>query len=53
MFGAMTDFDISSTYDAQADVVLYEGDCQDLLASIPSDSIDLIVTSPPYNLGKK
>lgn len=47
------DIEISKTYDARVDVVLYEGDCQELLSSIPSESIDLIITSPPYNLGKK
>jgi site-specific DNA-methyltransferase (adenine-specific) len=29
----------------------YLGDCLDLLAQLPSGSIDSIVTSPPYNLG--
>ncbi len=28
--------------------VLLTGDCKDLLRSIPDDSVDLIVTSPPY-----
>lgn len=27
------------------------GDCLDLLAQLPTDSVDVIVTSPPYNLG--
>ena len=27
------------------------GDCLDVLATLPEDSIDVIVTSPPYNLG--
>ena len=30
---------------------LIEGDCLEILPSIPAESIDLIVTSPPYNLG--
>lgn len=33
-------------------IVLHAGDCMDLLRDIPGDSIRLIVTSPPYNLGK-
>lgn len=37
----------------QADVVLYQGDCLQLLQDIPDNSIKLIVTSPPYNLGKE
>lgn len=34
-------------------IVVYPGDCLDLLRTIPDDSIQLIVTSPPYNIGKK
>lgn len=29
------------------------GDCRYLIKEIPSESIDLVVTSPPYNIGKK
>lgn len=29
----------------------YEGDCVDLLSRLPAQSVDVIVTSPPYNLG--
>lgn len=43
---------LSSTYTSQADVVLFQGSCLDLLASIPSGSVHLVVTSPPYNIGK-
>ena len=31
---------------------LYLGDCLDLLRSLPDDSIDSVVTDPPYGLGK-
>jgi adenine-specific DNA-methyltransferase len=34
-------------------IVVHSGDCLDLLAAIPDRSIQLIVTSPPYNIGKK
>lgn len=30
---------------------LRNGDCLAILKEIPSDSVDLIITSPPYNLG--
>ena len=43
---------ISPKFDLNADLVLFEGDTLQLLPTIPSDSIRLIVTSPPYNLGK-
>ena len=29
------------------------GDCRELIKTIPSESIDVVVTSPPYNIGKK
>ncbi|NUQ36944.1 MAG: site-specific DNA-methyltransferase [Caldilineales bacterium] len=43
---------IADRFDPNADIVLYEGDCLDLIAQIPENSIRLIVTSPPYNIGK-
>jgi adenine-specific DNA-methyltransferase len=33
-------------------VLLYEGDCLELLAKLPESLVDLTVTSPPYNIGK-
>jgi adenine-specific DNA-methyltransferase len=33
-------------------VTLYNGDCNDFLGSLPDGAAHLIVTSPPYNLGK-
>jgi adenine-specific DNA-methyltransferase len=32
---------------------IYRGDCTDVLAQIPPSSLDLVVTSPPYNIGKE
>ncbi|HUE30522.1 MAG TPA: site-specific DNA-methyltransferase [Verrucomicrobiae bacterium] len=43
---------VSERWDAQADVSLYLGDTLDLLRDIPSAAAQLIVTSPPYNIGK-
>jgi adenine-specific DNA-methyltransferase len=43
---------IAQQYDPDADLVLYSGDCADLLAQLPDGEIQLVVTSPPYNLGK-
>ncbi|NWF92802.1 MAG: site-specific DNA-methyltransferase [Syntrophaceae bacterium] len=34
-------------------IVVYPGDCLDLLKTIPNESLKLIVTSPPYNIGKE
>ena len=44
---------VSDIYDTNVDVVLLEGDCNELLKNTPSNSVDLIITSPPYNIGKK
>ncbi len=33
------------------DIKLFQGDCRDVMSSLDSGSIDLIVTSPPYNVG--
>ncbi|MDO8587903.1 MAG: hypothetical protein Q7T82_12815 [Armatimonadota bacterium] len=33
--------------------VVYPADCLDLLKSLPEGSLQLIVTSPPYNIGKE
>jgi len=34
-------------------IVLYPGDCMELLRSMPDESLQLVVTSPPYNIGKE
>ena len=34
-------------------VVVYQGDCLELLKTIPDESLQLVVTSPPYNIGKE
>ena len=34
-------------------IVIYHGDCLALLKQIPDESIQLIITSPPYNIGKE
>jgi len=39
-------------YSAEADVTLYHGDCLELLTEILPQTAQLIVTSPPYNIGK-
>lgn len=44
---------IAEKFRANAKVTLYPGDCTELLTSIPPESAQLIVTSPPYNIGKK
>ncbi len=42
----------SSTFEISTDLILHEGDTRNLLKQIPSEFVQLTVTSPPYNLGK-
>ena len=48
----MTNIQIAHTFDKKADVVLYRGDTLELLRQLPNGLVKLVVTSPPYNLGK-
>src|SRR3990172_1846763 len=44
---------IANKFDPSEHIVVYPGDCLDLLRTIPSNSLQLVVTSPPYNIGKE
>jgi adenine-specific DNA-methyltransferase len=44
---------IAERFSLSEQIVVYSGDCLELLHSIPDQSIQLIVTSPPYNIGKE
>jgi adenine-specific DNA-methyltransferase len=50
--GIVEEIIVKGNFDPQANAVLYNGNCLDLLAQIPDQFVKLIVTSPPYNLGK-
>jgi adenine-specific DNA-methyltransferase len=39
-------------FDPRADINLYLGDCMDFLPQLPAGVARLVVTSPPYNIGK-
>ena len=43
---------IASSYDPKADLVLGGGNCLELLAQIPSETVQLVVSSPSYDIGK-
>lgn len=43
---------IATEFDTAAEFILFPGDCRDLLRQIPDQFVQLVVTSPPYNLGK-
>jgi len=44
--------DVSKVLQGRTRCFLYHGDCRELLAAIPDESAQLIITSPPYNVGK-
>ena len=44
---------ISNIFTPESDLILHQGDCMELLQQLPDRSVKLIVTSPPYNLGKE
>lgn len=44
---------ISEEFSLSESIVVYPGDCLALLKTIPDESLQLIVTSPPYNIGKE
>ncbi len=44
---------IALKYQKDADVVLFHGDCLEFMKTLPDKSVKLVVTSPPYNIGKE
>lgn len=49
----LRDTKISDHYDPSANAVIFQGDCLDLLKQVPDGRLQLVVTSPPYNIGKE
>jgi len=47
------ELEIKTSFSTENTATLYLGDCLDFLNQIPDKSIQLIITSPPYNLGKE
>ena len=48
-----TKIKMTGRFNEDSDVVFYKGDTIDLLKTIPRGKIQLIITSPPYNVGKE
>lgn len=44
---------ISKHWSVDNDATLFAGDCLDLISEMPDQSVQLLVTSPPYNIGKR
>ncbi|MEB3339833.1 site-specific DNA-methyltransferase [Okeania sp.] len=43
---------ISEEFNFEANLILYPGEAADFINTIPDNSVALIITSPPYNIGK-
>ncbi len=46
-------YKISNDFSENCNAVVFLGSCLDLIKQIPDNSIKLIITSPPYNIGKE
>lgn len=44
---------IETRFTPDSEIVVFSGDTSEFVAQVPDNSIALIVTSPPYNLGKE
>lgn len=44
---------ISNTFSGTSRIILYSGDSNDFLTTIPKETVSLIISSPPYNIGKE
>jgi adenine-specific DNA-methyltransferase len=44
---------IARNFSSSEGIVVYPGDCLELLGEIPDESLTLVITSPPYNIGKE
>lgn len=44
--------EVFSSFNPKAEIVLAPGDCLNTLRTLPGELCKLIITSPPYNLGK-
>jgi len=44
---------ISARFNTTEHIVVFPGDCLDMLRTCPDNAFQLIATSPPYNLGKE
>ena len=44
---------INSKYNPKNDITIFNGNCIELLEQIEDNSLQLIITSPPYNIGKE
>lgn len=43
---------VASSFSPDAEAVIAHGDCLETLRGLPDNFAKLIITSPPYNIGK-
>lgn len=48
-----SDLSIANTFSNEERIVVHKGDCLEFMATLPTQSVGLVVTSPPYNIGKE
>lgn len=53
LYSSHRDLRIGGEFSPDHHVTLYHGNCMELLSQIPTGSAELVVTSPPYNIGKE
>jgi len=53
LFDEVGNLDFPDEFNDENTITLWGGDCLDLLSSMPSGVADLVITSPPYNIGKE
>lgn len=44
---------IAERFSKSKRAIVHKGDCLDMLSQIPDNTLQLVVTSPPYNIGKE
>jgi adenine-specific DNA-methyltransferase len=45
--------DIAESFSPDAQIIIAPGDCRGTLKTVPDGAVKLVITSPPYNLGKE
>jgi DNA modification methylase len=48
----VTPWKIKKKFTEDASIVFFYGDAKNFLATVPDNSVNLVITSPPYNIGK-
>ena len=44
---------IETSFKSDAEIIIFSGDVSEFIAQVPDNSVALVMTSPPYNLGKE